>query len=86
MRTGAGDSHVKWNVPARISAPSTASPMTRQAMGMSRAKSADVGDLGEGRVGGVSSETRASRPNSTAPTQGSARSHHRRSGRQARSV
>ena len=33
VRTGAGDSQVKWNVPARTSAPSTASPMTRQAKG-----------------------------------------------------
>ena len=34
----------------------------------------------------LGAEIRASRPNSTAPTQGSARSHHRRSGRQARKV
>src|SRR3954453_19668032 len=38
IQVGVGDSHVKWNVPARTSAPSTASPMTSAAIGTARLK------------------------------------------------
>ena len=37
-QTGTGDRHEKWNVPARISAPRTASPMTSAAIGIIRPK------------------------------------------------
>ena len=70
VRTGTGVSHVKWKVPARISAPSTASPITRQAMGISSA------NRPSGRPGGTHARagvrSHGSRPNRTAPTQGRA--------------
>ncbi len=44
---GAGESHVKWNMPARTSAPSTASPMTSAAIGNDEAEDAVGCDTGE---------------------------------------
>ena len=85
VRTGAGDSHVKWNVPARISAPSTASPITRQAMGMSSENNATSAMVAKATSAGASSN-RDRKPKNTAAAHGTASIHQRRTGRQARSV
>ena len=80
-----GDSHVNANVPARRSAPSTASPITRHVSGTTspnRPCSATTSNAS-------SAETSASVPsqaNSNAPRQGSTTPHQRRAGRQARNV
>ena len=73
---GAGDSQVKWNVPARTSAPSTASPTTSAAIGSISAKMPSAATLAKARSAG-SSTVRASRPNSNAPAHGISTAAHR---------
>ena len=85
VRTGTGESQVKWNVPPRISAPSTASPITRHPIGMSSENSPTSATTAKARAGGSSLVSESS-PNITAPTQGRASVHQRLAGRQARSV
>ena len=48
-QSASGDSHVKWNVPARTSAPSTASPMTSAAIGITRLKMPSAATLANAR-------------------------------------
>ena len=85
VRTGTGDSHVKWNVPARISAPRTASPMMRQPIGISSEKSPTSATAANASSGG-SSLVRESSPRRMAPRHGSASVHHRLGGTHTRSV
>ena len=46
---GVGESHVKWNVPARTSAPITASPMTSAAIGITSEKIPSAATLANAR-------------------------------------
>ena len=78
---GVGDSHVKWNVPARTSAPSTESPMTSAAIGITNPNSASAAMLAKARSG-VASTARLSRPNNNAPAHGNKIAAHRRGGTQ----
>ena len=48
-QVGAGDSQVNWNVPDRISAPSTASPMTSAAIGTASPKMPSAATLANAR-------------------------------------
>ena len=48
-QVAAGESQVKWNVPARSSAPSTASPITSAAIGMTSAKMPSAATLANAR-------------------------------------
>ena len=81
-----GDSHVKANVPARRSAPSTASPMTRQVSGTHEAEQALFRHDGERLARAGVSASVPSHANSSAPRHGRTTPHQRRAGRQARSV
>ena len=82
---GAGESHVKWNVPARTSAPSTESPITSAAIGMISPKIPSAATLAKARGAG-SSTAWVSSPNSSAPAHGRRIAAHRLGGKHARSV
>ena len=47
---GAGESQVKWNVPARTSAPSTESPITSAAIGITSPKMPSAATVANARV------------------------------------
>ena len=72
-------------MPDRISAPSTASPMTRQVTGITSPKSAVAATPAKARTA-VSSTVLAMNPNSTAAAAGISAATQRLPGRQARSV
>ena len=76
---------MKWNVPARTSAPSTESPMISAAIGIISPKIASAATLAYARVG-VSSMAWTSRPKSSAPAHGMAMAIHRFIGTHERSV
>ena len=84
-QNGVGDNQVKWKVPARTSAPSTASPMTSEATGTSSEKMPSAAMLAKA-VSGVASAERASSANSRAPSEGSSTPTQRRTGRHDCSV
>src|SRR3954471_19867915 len=68
---GVGDNQVKWNVPARTSEPSTESPITNAAIGMTNEKIPSAATLANARsrVGKLSTN-RANNPKSNAPAHG----------------
>src|SRR3954453_19546865 len=77
-QVGGGASPVKWNVPARTSPPSTESPITNAAIGITKEKIPSAATLANARsrVGKLST-ARASSPNSSAPPQGNRIASHR---------
>src|ERR687897_707048 len=81
-----GESHVNGNVPARMSAPSTASPITRQVSGRTRPNNPSSATSAKASWVDRLSAAVANQPNSTAPAHGSSTPTHRLAGRQARSV
>jgi hypothetical protein len=78
-----GDSQVSENVPDRTSAPTTASPRTRQPSGSTSEKMPTVATW---KLSAGSSPTLASRPKRTAPAAGSNSNQRRRLGTHARRV
>src|SRR3954451_22613118 len=70
-QVGVGDNQVKWNVPARTSAPSTESPITNAAIGITNEKIPSAATLANARsrVGKLST-ARANNPKSNAPAHG----------------
>ena len=77
---GVGDSQVKWNVPARTSAPRTESPITSAAMGNTSPKMPSTATFANARSA-VLSSARLSSPNRIAPTHGKRIAAHRLGGR-----
>ena len=75
-QVGVGESHVKWNVPARTSAPSTESPMTSAAIGSTSPKMPSAATVAKARCAG-SSTACASSPNRSAPAHGTSTAAHR---------
>ena len=80
-----GDRHEKWNVPARTSAPSTASPMMSVAIGIISPKIPSDATLAKPDAS-LRKTARASRPNSTVPAQAAITAAQRRGGMHDRSV
>ena len=76
---------MNWNVPPRISAPSTASPITSAAIGTASPRIPSAATLANARSGDVSIAW-ASSPNSTAPAHAASTAAHRFGGTHDRSV
>ena len=80
-QVGVGESQVKWNVPARTSAPSTESPMTSAAIGITSPKMPSAATLAKARsLVGKWWTAWASKPNNSAPAHGSSTAAHRLGG------
>src|SRR4029453_13737594 len=84
-QAGTGDIHVNVNDPERTSAPSTASPITRQVTGITRPKRPTAATPANARTSG-SLLVVAMNPNSREAAAGTRAPTHRRAGRQDRRV
>ena len=84
VRTGAGDSQVKWNVPAAQLGAQDRVADHEAGDGDEQREQPDVGHRGEGLVGGLVAEPGEEPEAARRPTHGRASVHHRRTGRQAR--
>ena len=84
-QVGTGDIHVNANVAERTSAPTTASPITRQVMGSTRRNSAPAA-TSTNAPSGVSSSVVASSPNRIEVAAGTSAPIHRFAGSAERSV